>query len=289
MTWSASAPRSTKARNQNRNGEIGPPAGALHTTNLNERHCDMNEPMTQDDAVKLDNEIRATFAAIWDNLDALTVLIQQAIEGQVHVALGYRSTAAYLKDVLAGQPALGSKKDRDRRAQVIALLRSAGMTQKDIGTTLGIGVATVNREIPIGNSGQPDSIESADGKKRPATYKKRQPKPEAETADDTIEVIDGEIVDDEIFYDIDDSDDPKTALDHQQDIARLTMKLDNAKRVLLDALKITQDLYQYDASIKTIIDGYVPTLREIIIAIEATAIGTDLEEGLAALLAAEQN
>lgn len=249
----------------------------------------MNEPMTQRDAIKLDKDIRTTFAVIWDNLDRLTVLIEQAIDGQVHVALGYRSTAAYLKDVLAGQPALGSKKDRDRRGQVIALLRSAGMTQKDIGYTLGIDERTVRRETAIAGSGQPDTIISADGKKRPSTYKKRQPAPEAESAEDTSEVIDAEIVDDEIFYDIDDSDDPKTASDHIMDTNRLVVKLDNAKRVLLDALKVTQDLYQYDATIKTIIDGYVPELREILIAIEATAVGTDLDAGLAALLAAEDN
>lgn len=239
--------------------------------------------LAKTDAVKLDKEIRATFAAIWDNLDTLTVLIQQAIEGQVHVALGYRSTAAYLKDVLADQPALGSKKDRDRRAQVIALLRSAGMTQKDIGTTLGIDQKTVSNDLNRNFPNQPDTIESTDGKKRPATYKKRQPAPE--NTDDTSEVIDAEIVDDEIFYDIDDSADPKTPADHMADINRLTMKLENAKRVLIDALKITQDLYQYDATIKTILDGWIPDLKEILIAIEATAVGTDLDEGLQQLLA----
>lgn len=250
----------------------------------------MNEPMTQDDAVKLDSEIRSTFAAIWDNLDHLTVLIERVIDGQAHVALGYRSTTAYLKDVLAGQPALGSKKDRDRRAQVIALLRSAGrMTNKDIAYTLGIDERTVRRETAIADSDQPDTIVSADGKKRPATYKKRQPA--IEITEETDDFIEGEIVDeDPIFYEIpDDEVEPKTALDHQQDTARLTMKLDNAKRVLLDALKITQDLYQYDRTIKAVIDGYVPTLRDILVSIEATAVGTDIERGLAELLATEEN
>ena len=171
-----------------------------------------------------------------------------------------------------------------RLARLTTLLRSAGMTQRDIGYTLGIDAETVRRsQTAIAVSGQPDTIVSADGKKRPATYKKRQPAPE--NTDDTSEVIDAEIVDDEIFYDIDDSADPKTPADHMADINRLTMKLENAKRVLIDALKITQDLYQYDATIKTILDGWIPDLKEILIAIEATAVGTDLDEGLQQLLA----
>lgn len=243
--------------------------------------------LAKTDAVKLDKEIRSTVAAIWDNFATLQALISRAIDGDLGVALGYPSTKAYLKDVLADQPKLGSQKDRERRNQIIALLRHASngpshLTQQDIATILGISQKTVDRAVK--SNDLTGTVIGADGKTYPTTKKKREP-----VTDDTTEIIEGEIVDEEIFYNVDDDDDPKNALDHIADTNRLTIKLDNAKRVLLDALKITQDLYQYDATVKTVIDGWIPELREILIAIEATAIGTDMEEGLAALLAAEDN
>lgn len=272
--------------------------------------------LAKTDAVKLDKEIRSTVAAIWDNFATLQALIGRAIDGDLGPTLGYPSTKAYLKDVLADQPKLGSQKDRERRNQIIALLRQASngpshLTQKDIATILGISQRTVSNAVQQDcSTDQPATVIGADGKTYPTTKKKRQPaQPDSWYCDGGHDalgtpahtdgdksycpqcvanggiVIDAEIVDDEIFYDIDDSADPKTPADHMADINRLTMKLENAKRVLIDALKITQDLYQYDATIKTILDGWIPDLKEILIAIEATAVGTDLDEGLQQLLA----
>jgi hypothetical protein len=143
------------------------------------------------DAVKLDKEIRSTVAAVWDNLTRLGDLVHQAINGQAHIALGYKTAQAYLKDVLAGQPKLGSQKDRERRDQVIALLRGQGMSQREIADILGISHMTVNRSggtnVP---PAQPDIIVGKDGKSYPA-----QRRPALTPADD--DVIDAEVVDDE--------------------------------------------------------------------------------------------
>lgn len=115
------------------------------------------------------DEARALTGEIRQRLDGLLPLIKRAFEGRADVALGYESWQAYcaaeLNDVrvpLADRPAM------------VAELRAAGMSQRAIGSALGLSQPTVNRELRRATDsdesvGRPERITSLDGRERPAT------------------------------------------------------------------------------------------------------------------------
>lgn len=201
--------------------------------------------------------------------------VLRAFEGRAWLALGYESWDEWCDCELDGfkLPAL-------QRKEVVAALAEAGMSNRAIANVVGASEGTV-RNDRAESTAQNYAVERTtlgqDGKKR------RQPRPAPGSPERASE--EAEFIHDEDTYIPPD----RTASEHLANINNLTMKLHNAKRVLLDALKITQDLHQYDASVEAAIAGYVPTMREILIAIESTAMGTDMDAALADLLAAEDN
>lgn len=66
---------------------------------------------------------------------------------------------------------------RADRPQLVARLRSEGLSQQQIGDTLGVNQATVNRDLnmQMHNEDEPPTITNARGQERPTTYAPRSP------------------------------------------------------------------------------------------------------------------
>ncbi|HEY3435957.1 MAG TPA: hypothetical protein VGK41_09920 [Solirubrobacterales bacterium] len=76
----------------------------------------------------------------------------------------------------------------DERRDAVAEFRRAGMSQRAIGAALGVGVATVNRDLAtVPDETVPDEITGTDGRKQPATRPAPKPQPAPEPGPQTPE------------------------------------------------------------------------------------------------------
>ncbi len=141
---------------------------------------DEPKPLTERKAQALDKRIRAASEKIVSNMDALLELLNEAAQGQIHVALGFPSWPAYLKDAVQVVPT-----DRSERKALSEYMAGKGMSNRAIAAIVGVDEKTVRRDV----EGKVDGGETAglDGK----TYK-RKSKAEKEAEDQ--EPIDAEIV-----------------------------------------------------------------------------------------------
>lgn len=98
------------------------------------------------------DEARALTDEIRQRLDGLLPLIKRAFEGRADRALGYDSWQAYcsaeLNDV---------RVPVGERPAMVAELRSAGMSQRAIGSAIGVDAATVNRDLRRVADATPDA------------------------------------------------------------------------------------------------------------------------------------
>lgn len=66
---------------------------------------------------------------------------------------------------------------RAERPELVARLRSQGLTQQEIADTAGVNVATVSRDLANAKSDPPPVITNSRGQQRPASYTPRTPPP----------------------------------------------------------------------------------------------------------------
>lgn len=124
---------------------------------------------------------------------ALQVKISTAWQGRIWLALGYESWQDYLdeefKDVSLRPP-------RELEEQVVAELRSAGMSTRGIASATEMSEPTVRRRIEATASNDavemPDRVIGLDGKSRPASM----PKPVSESPSDE-HIVDAEVIDED--------------------------------------------------------------------------------------------
>lgn len=126
--------------------------------------------LTADEARELTAEIRS-------DLDGLLPKVKRAFEGRADKALGYESWQAYCSAELSDvRVPVGS------RPAMVAELRQGGMSQRAIGSALGVSKETVRRDLSTATNvavEEPAKVTSLDGRERPAV----QPKPEIPAAD----------------------------------------------------------------------------------------------------------
>ncbi len=130
----------------------------------------MNGPCDEATARRLTDEIRQS---------AVTTLylVIEAHERQVWVSLGYAGWAEYVQAELNADQLKLPAADRRRAA---TLLADAGMSAREIGPVLGVGHATVSRDLSpaVSKETAGEVIEADDGlTERPA--RSRKPLPDA--------------------------------------------------------------------------------------------------------------
>lgn len=98
-------------------------------------------------------------------------------------ALGYADWQAYVDGEYGAERLRLSP---EHRAKAVAELRLSGMSQRAIGTALGVSVATVNRDLgTVPDETVPDRITGLDGREQPASRPQSpapEPEPEASTS-----------------------------------------------------------------------------------------------------------
>lgn len=146
---------------------------------------DAEVEMTKREAQSLNKKIQTMSKRVSDNAFELLSLLEQAAAGNIHKALGYKSwTEWYSENVQI------DVSDRSERKMLVNVMSGKGMSQRAIAASLGIGQATVSRDLDEAED-EGDSDESPgvtiglDGKE----YKRKDD-------DDEPEVIDGEVVED---------------------------------------------------------------------------------------------
>lgn len=98
-------------------------------------------------ARRLTERIRLNVVAVRDGVEKLQALLEEAKEGNVHVALGYPSWPAYVADVMGDEPL---RLSRDDRREIVDYLTGEGMSTRAIGHALGVNNATVKRDRDAG-------------------------------------------------------------------------------------------------------------------------------------------
>lgn len=140
-------------------------------------------PLTEGKARALDKRIRQADTRVRTEVCKLLELLEEAAEGDIHKALGYKSWTAWFSEAVQVTPA-----DADQRKKLVAIMSGKGMSQRAIAGSLSVGQATVSRDIEEqGDSDEsPDTTTGLDGRE----YKR---KPKDAPKDD--EIIDAEVVD----------------------------------------------------------------------------------------------
>ena len=100
--------------------------------------------MTEHEARRVTERIRAIAVTVKDQLEKLQTLLNEARDGEAWRVLGYASWTAYLTDVMGEQPL---RLPRDERQQIVGYLAGEGMSSRAIAPIVGAGHVTVTRDI----------------------------------------------------------------------------------------------------------------------------------------------
>lgn len=141
---------------------------------------DLPEPLSEGKAKQLDKKIRLASIKVADNTATLLDLLEEAAVGQIHVALGYPSWTAYVKEAVTISPA-----DVNERKALVSLMSGKGMSQRAIAAVAGVNQATVSRDLSEGDAPASTETTGVDGK----TYKreKKQEPIDAEVIEESLE------------------------------------------------------------------------------------------------------
>lgn len=152
-------------------------------------------PLDKRQAKALDKRIRSQVDKVasardktLDLLEELSVLVQQAKDGQIHKALE-TSWSKWLSDAVQIEP-----RNREDRKMIAQFLYGEGMSQSAVAKTLGVSQKTIDRDVDDMEHEDGATVTSLDGKVR-----SKQGKGGHTAADDEdeTEVIDAEVVEGE--------------------------------------------------------------------------------------------
>jgi hypothetical protein len=102
--------------------------------------------MSASDAERITTRITLMAGTIREGVEKLHQLVQQAKDGNAHVALGYPSWTAYLADVLGKQPI---RLDATERRELVAYLSGEGMSTRAIAPIVGVTHKTVVKDTQV--------------------------------------------------------------------------------------------------------------------------------------------
>jgi hypothetical protein len=138
-----------------------------------------------------EGEVRRSILAAQTHLERAAEEIVWQIENRAWEQIGYSSWDAMREAEYGGAAVIVPRADRP---QLVARLRSEGLSQQSIGDTLGVTDRTVandlNRNISDEDQ-QPPTIVNARGQERPTTY---TPRPPANVDPNTGEILDAATV-----------------------------------------------------------------------------------------------
>ncbi len=100
-------------------------------------------PLNVQDAERLDRRIRLMAQTTRENFEKVGRLLDEAKNGRVHEALGFKSWTAYVADALGGQLQLTG----EARQAMVQVLAGEGMSVRAIATATGVSKSTVDRDI----------------------------------------------------------------------------------------------------------------------------------------------
>lgn len=191
-------------------------------------------------------------------------------------ALGYDTWDAYL-DGEFGEHRV--KLPRDQRREIVAGMSAAGMSSRAIGAAVGTSYKTVQRDVDTSGTnvpdGEPRTVLSLDGRKRPAFRPNAEPiaRPDTPLASGqhrlegyTDEVVDAELVDDPAPRTYGAPPTPERAPDRQPRV--------DASRTVLVALT---ELRQMRESLQALTAGQLARQDEETRRIWAARLNTELE------------
>lgn len=124
-------------------------------------------PLTEGMARNLDKRIRQAGGRVGVETDKLLELLKEAMDGQIHVALGKPSWLAYFKEVVGTL----AWKGRDQRQALAGVLAGTGVSNRSSAAILGVDEATVRNDLRDADVSAPDKKKGADGKEYPAKPK----------------------------------------------------------------------------------------------------------------------
>ncbi|HYJ66853.1 MAG TPA: hypothetical protein VEX15_04245 [Nocardioidaceae bacterium] len=149
------------------------------------------DPMGQMEALQITDDIKSVATSINHDMEKLLQLLDQAQDGEAHLALGYRSWTAYLSEEFSGM--WSGWADRSARQELVVDLRQRGMSTRAIAPLVGVGKDTVLRDITASGATVSDetvdeqTVVSRDGSVRKAKAEpKSEPVIESESSDKPI-------------------------------------------------------------------------------------------------------
>lgn len=138
--------------------------------------------LSKAEAKKLDKRIRSASDKLSATTENLLDLLEQAAQGQIHVALELPSWTAWFKDAVQVQVS-----DRFERKELVKLMSGKGMSQRAIAGSLGVSQKTVDRDLEGEEVEEGATVTSLDGAERPRSGKAKDVEPEQD-------FIDGEVI-----------------------------------------------------------------------------------------------
>lgn len=122
---------------------------------------EVGQPLTAEQARVLTDEIKGALYVAWDSLI-------NAWQGRADQALGYDCWDAYCATEFAKGRMV--RLAREQRQEIVATMRSAGMSTRAISAGLGVSQRTAARDVPTEPDDSDDvpTVTSLDGRRRPA-------------------------------------------------------------------------------------------------------------------------
>jgi hypothetical protein len=104
----------------------------------------LGDLLTESEAKRLTTRIQLRLGTIADNVEAVVPMIEEAHNGEAHVALGYPSWTKYVADEFGGMLSTLRKADR---LPFVELMSDQGMGLRAIASVVGTSHQTVANDL----------------------------------------------------------------------------------------------------------------------------------------------
>lgn len=116
--------------------------------------------------------VRESVATARTHLEQAAHEVAWQIENRAWETLGYASWDDMREGEYGGAAVMVPRQDRP---ELVARLRRTGLSQQQIGDTLGVAQRTVSGDLNSNPANQPATITNSRGQERPTTYTRRKP------------------------------------------------------------------------------------------------------------------
>lgn len=139
-----------------------------------EEVVDAEVVVSADDAEEFDTRFQAALGAYAEARQELIDCVRFVRETNVAERLEFKSRGDYIADRVSGLSVKWAVEDRRSLVELMAYDENGGMSTRQIGAALGVGMTTVKRDLATGPNGPVERrVESSDGRTR--TYGSHSP------------------------------------------------------------------------------------------------------------------